>query len=239
MFSDLDPNFLYTDISPNVMPHDDDVLADEWTIDGRNVYRGARDPQYTHANVYWLYDDSLHRVGCSEHDLDDPARFKTLWFRDNDFGTLFQEDWQLEGDIWSRLPPRVFEKCLAEGWTTPASFLEHCLSSSLRILTADMLLNPPKVYECAQCKKRSLQAFACGKERSLDFTDKVWFIDDDMLVFVPPQGSKALRWVGGAGSSEHSAQELAQGQEAQRESQPSALPSPHRDPNPPPEQQAP
>jgi hypothetical protein len=227
MFSELDPNFLYTDISPNVMPHDDDVLADEWNIDGRSVYRGARDPAYVHANVYWLYDDSLQRVGCSEHDLDDPARFKTLWFRDDDFGTMFQEDWQLEGDIWSKLPNAVFEKCLSEGWTTPTSFLEHCLSGPLRVLTAKMLLNIPKVYECDKCKKRSLQAFACGKERSLDFPDvsKVWFIDDDMLVFVPPQGSKVLRWVGGGDSSEQQEQE-APVQEARTESQPFAQPYP-------------
>jgi hypothetical protein len=225
MFSELDPTFLYVDVSPNVMPHDDDVLADEWTIDGRSVYRGARDPQYTHANVYWLYDENLQRVGCSEHDLDDPARFKTLWFREDDFGTLFQEDWQLEGDIWSKLPDSVFEKCLSEGWTTPTSFLEHCLSGPLRVLTAKMLLNPPKVYECTTCKKRSLQAFACGKERSLDFTDKVWFIDDDMLVFVPPQDSRALQRVGGGGSSSQQAQE-AQVQEVPTESLLSALQTP-------------
>lgn len=227
MFSELDPNLLYTDLSPNVMPHDDDVLADEWTIDGRNVYRGARDTIYNHANVYWLYDENLQRVGCSEHDLDDPARFKTLWFRDNDFGTLFQEDWQLEGDIWSKLPPRVFEKCLSEGWTTPSSFLEHCLSSSLRILTAKMLLNMPKVYECTKCKKRSLQAFACGKERSLDFPDvsKVWFVDEDMLVFVPPQDSKVRPWVDDGGSSEQPVQpQEAQEPEVPTESPPSALP---------------
>jgi hypothetical protein len=239
MFSELDPTFLYKDVSPNVMPHDDDVLADEWNIDGRSVYRGARDPQYTHANVYWLYDENLQRVGCSEHDLDDPARFKTLWFHDNDFGTLFQEDWQLEGDIWSKLPPRVFEKCLSEGWTIPSAFLEHCLSSSLRILTSDMLLNPPKVYECDKCKKRSLQAFACGKERSLDFPDvsNIWFVDDDMLVFVPPHGSRALQQVGGGGSSLQEHSELAPEQEALTESPPSALPSPP--PPSPPLQQAP
>ena len=242
MFSELEPTFLYLDVSPNVLLHDDDVVADEWEVEGRNVYRGARDPHYTHANVYWLYDDHLQRVGLTEHDLDDPARYKTLWFHDDDFSTLFQENWEIEGDIWSKLPETTFERFLAEGWTTPTAFLEHCLQGPVRVLTAKMLLTLPKVYECSDCKKRSLHAFACGKERPLDFPEKgkIWFLDEDMLVCVPPSHSRVFTWLQLADDGDSSEQRVSQQaleQEVPTESQPSAPGTPL--PSPPQQEQVP
>ncbi len=115
MESQLVPGFIYRDISPDITEADIDVVSDLWTMDGRDVYRGTRDARYTHANVYWLYDEDLQRVGCSEHALDDPADVRLLWFHESPFGTLLQEDWTIDRELWSRLPTALFEGFINEG----------------------------------------------------------------------------------------------------------------------------
>lgn len=194
MFSVLDPTFYYDDVSPDITENDIDVVSDLWNMDGREVYRGSRDPRYTHANVYWLYDEDLQRVGCAEHSVKDHADVRLLWFRESDFGTLFQEDWEIKGDLWSVLPKHVFEQFLNEGWTTPEKFLERCLHGSLRIVTPNMIINPPKVYVCNACNRRSLiPTVPCPqRETTLDYPDKtkIFFVDQDMILHVPPRNSK-------------------------------------------------
>lgn len=194
MFSKIEPTFLYTDVSSDITENDLDVVSDLWTIENRDVYRGSRDPRYTHANVYWLYDEDLQRVGCSEHDKSDHARFHILWFHESEFGTLLQEEgWTIDEDLWSKLPRHVFERFLNEGWTTPLAFLEQCLGSSLRIVTPSMLLNLPNVYSCTQCKKVSLKPICPSNQtRPLDFPGTVYFIDDDLVVHVPPSQSSVF-----------------------------------------------
>jgi hypothetical protein len=193
MFSRLKPGFVYSDISSDITENDLDVVADTWDMDGREVYRGTRDPRYTHATVHWLYDDNLERVGCVEHDLQDHAKMQVLWFRDSEFGTLLQEDWTVGDDLWSKLPRHVFDRFLNEGWTTPASFLENCLQGPLRIVTPSMLVTLPNVYTCSKCGKRSLKdKDTCETTMSvLDFPDKekVFFIDFDFIVHTPPSDS--------------------------------------------------
>ena len=147
MFSRLKPDFLYTDVSEDITENDIDVVSDLWNMDGKDVYRGSRDPRYTHANVYWLYDENLQRVGCSEHNITDHADVRLLWFRDTEFGTLLQEDgWEMGDDVWTHIPKHPFERFINEGWTTPNSFLENCLHGPTRIVTPKVLINLPKVY---------------------------------------------------------------------------------------------
>jgi len=195
MLSLLKPNFVYTDISEDVTENDVDVMSDEWNMNGRIVYRGSRDPRYTHANVYWLYDDDLRRVGCTEHDLENHADFHLLWFKENEFGTLLQEDnWTAIGDIWSMIPSAPFERFVNEGWTTPKTFLEKCLAGPVRILTPEMIVQLPTVYSCSTCMKKSLKPIpnCTVQEAPLDFPDKnlIFFIDLDMVVYQPPSDSK-------------------------------------------------
>ena len=163
-------------------------------MDGREVYRGTRDPRYNHASVFWLYDDNLERVGCAEHSLQDHADMQVLWFRDSEFGTLLQEDWTVDDDLWSKLPRHVFDRFLNEGWTTPESFLEHCLDGPLRIVTPSMLVKRPFVYTCSKCGRKSLKnRDTCEMSMSaLDFPDKekVFFIDLDFVVHIPPSDSR-------------------------------------------------
>lgn len=193
MFSRLQPTFLYRDVSPDITENDLNVVSDLWTIENRDVYRGSRDPRYTHANVYWLYNEDLQRVGCSEHSLKDHADFRILWFHESEFGTLLQEDgWQIHEDIWTMFPRHVFERFLNEGWTTPELLLEQCLSSSVRIITPSMLLESRNVYSCIECKKKSLFPICPSNQISpLDFPDKskIFFVDDDLVIHIPPTNS--------------------------------------------------
>lgn len=194
MFSILKPDFLYTDISENIAEHDIDVMSDLWTMDGRNVYRGSRDPRYTHANVYWLYDEDLQRVGCTEHSVRDHGVFEILWFHELEFSTLLQEEgWKIENDIWSRLPETVFNRFVNEEWTSVDRFLEQCLYGPLRVVTPKMVVQRPNVYTCERCGRKSLSPVAgCTMtEAPLDFPNKqkILFVDDDLRVYVPPPKS--------------------------------------------------
>jgi hypothetical protein len=114
MFSTLDRSIVY-EIGTDITEHDINIVSDLWTMGGRQVYRGARDPSFTHANVYWLYDpDDLDRIGVSEHTLDNPAEVALLWYKENPFGTLLQEDgWEEDETLWSELPEHVYEHFLA------------------------------------------------------------------------------------------------------------------------------
>ena len=155
MFSRLKPSFLYRDVSPDITENDLNVVSDLWTIENRDVYRGSRDPRYNHANVYWLYNEDLQRVGCSEHSLKDHADFRILWFQESEFGTLLQEEgWQIGDDIWTIFPRHVFERFLNEGWTTPELLLEQCLSCSVRIVNPSLLIEGCSVFSCIECKKK-------------------------------------------------------------------------------------
>lgn len=193
MFSRVNPTFVYTDISSDITENDLDVVADTWDIDGREVYRGTRDPTYTHASVFWLYDENLERVGCVEHSLIDHADMHPLWFRESEFGTLLQEDWTLDNDLWSKLPRHVFDRFLNEGWTTPESFLEHCLGGPLRVLTPDMIIKQPVVYTCTKCGRRSLKnrdtCDTVSAPLDIPEKEKVFFLDTDFIIHTPPADS--------------------------------------------------
>ena len=72
------------------------------------------------------------------------------------------------------------------------TFLEHCLKSDVRIVTPDMILGRlPLVYECEKCGLLSLKSSPCATARDLDFPNvkTTYFVDEDMLVYVPPPDS--------------------------------------------------
>jgi hypothetical protein len=195
MESELIPGFFYEDTNRDITEHDLDIVSDLWTIDGREVYRGSRDPRYTHANVYWLYSEDLDRVGLSEHSKTDQADFRVLWFRETDFGTYLQEDgWERGEDIWSCLPRYVFDRFVNEGWTTPATFLEQCLYGPMRLVTPSMLRKFPDIYVCKVCNRKSLipHKGCTTVTQPIDFptTEKVFFVDEDMIVYRPPPTSR-------------------------------------------------
>ena len=199
MFSTIDRSIIY-DVDTDITEHDINIVSDLWTMAGRQVYRGARDPTYTHANVYWLYDpDDLDRVGVSEHALDKPSNVNLLWYKDNPFGTLLQEDGWTEGEtVWKELPTHAYEQCLSEGWTTPTRLLERCIRGPMRVVTPEMLITRPAVHSCAKCKRVSLAPFVCSTAGPLDFPkkEKVFFVDDRMVMYTPPKGSSIWSMLG-------------------------------------------
>lgn len=194
MESKLDPLVVYENTERGITEHDIDVVSDLWEMDGREVYRGLRDPRYSHADVYWLYSESLERVGLVEHSKIDHAVFHVLWYYDSDFATLFQEEaWTSDKDLWSVFPRSVFDRFVNEGWTTVEAVLEQCLHGPTRILTVDMIQERPLVYTCSKCGRKSLkpQPRCDMTSARLDVPEKkkVLFIDDDLVVHVPPPTS--------------------------------------------------
>jgi len=193
MFSILNPKVVYSDISPDIKEHDIDVVSDLWNMDGREVYRGSRDPQYTHANVYWLYDEDFDRVGLAEHDLKNQANMRLLWFEESEFGTLLQESgWKVTDEsLWSILPESVYNRFISEGWLkNPMTFLEQCLDGPFRVVTPAMLISMPRYYHCKVCGKKSFSRIHESQNETfpLDFPqkEKVVFIDDDFTIHMPP-----------------------------------------------------
>jgi hypothetical protein len=195
MFSIVDPSVIY-DTSPDVVETDIDVISDLWSMGGHEVYRGARDPRYTHANVFWLYDKELERVGCAEHRKDNNADVSLLWFRDSPFATLFQEEWTVGDTIWSVLPEHVYERFLVNGWTNPMSFLDQCLQSNVRIVSPAMIIKRPTIYVCDTCKTKTVRP-GHGTPRLLDYPviEKVVFVDDFLNLQLPPPDSRVYSYL--------------------------------------------
>lgn len=181
MFSSLRKGLLYENISPDIVEHDLDVDADQWSYDGKDVYRGSVDPDYLskELNVYWLYDDNLKRVGLAEHEAKEPEVFKVLWFYDNPFATLYQdESWKSTGStLWSKLSNEAYQDYL-EG----LNVYETALNSGVLLMTPKLLVESPTIYGCETCGKKSFEKGSCSQSQlTLDFP--VLFIDDDFILY--------------------------------------------------------
>jgi len=196
MFSIINPSIVY-DVSSDVVDTDIDVISDLWTMGGHDVYRGARDPRYTHANVFWLYNTELERVGCAEHRKENNADVSLLWFHESPFATLFQEEeWTSGSTLWSALPEHTYERFLVNGWTNPTSFLNTCLRSSTRVVSPSILMNRPTMYVCETCKTKTLTP-GHGTPHPLDYPDieKVVFVDEFMNLQSPPKDSRVYAYL--------------------------------------------
>jgi len=209
-----------------------DVVSDLWAMDGRNVYRGSRDPRYTHANVYWLYDEDLQRVGCSEHSIADHGDFRLLWFQDSEFGTLLQEEgWTTNGDLWGVLPQRTFERFLNEGWTSPEAILEQCLHGQRRVITPAMIVKRPQVYSCSRCGRRGLtpmkNCLSVAEPLLVPVKDLVVFVDSDLVVHIPPPDSSVWSRLGLHEPSSLTQQQGQAQEQVPLRSAESSLPPPH------------
>ena len=187
MFSFLRKGLVYKDISPDILEHDEDLDADQWSYDDKDVYRGSFDPRYTkyNLNVYWLYDDNLNRVGLAEHDADRAEDFHVLWFKENPFATLYQDDnWKTKNTtLWSMISNEAYQDCLEDDFTT---IFDRCLSSKYRLVTPEFLIEPPTVYECSNCGKKSLKKLknCLGVTETSYFNDSnVLFVDESFVIY--------------------------------------------------------
>lgn len=189
MYSILKPDYVYRDISEDIADHDDDYDAEEWNYNGRDVYRGSLDNSFEW-NVYWLYDD-VKRVGLAEHDPENPEIFHSLWFRDNAFSTLFQEDWNTKNaTIWSVLSNEAYQDCLEDDFKT---IFDKTLNTNIRLVTPEMILDMPEIHECPKCGKKSLLSLnSCSeiKRPYIDSDCSVLFIDESFVMYTAPLDSR-------------------------------------------------
>jgi hypothetical protein len=190
MYSILRPELLYTNLSPDVVEHDDDIEVYPWEFDGREVYRGSYDPHYMkyNLNVYSLYDENLKRVGLVEHDADELEIYEVLWFYDNPFARFYQNpEWKSTGrTLWSMISSEVYQDLLEDDFKT---VIDRSLSSSYRIVTADMLIHHPTVYNCSSCGKQSVSPLKGCKsvtESPYFSVKKFLYVDDSFVIYQPP-----------------------------------------------------
>ena len=195
MYSALRPEVYYSDISPDIVEHDDDIEVYQWEYDGQTVYRGTFDPRYMkyNLNVYWLYDENLKRVGLAEHDADEPEIYDVLWFYDNAFARFYQNpEWKSTGKtIWSMLSNEAYQDCLDDDFKT---VVERSLSSNYRLITPSMLKELPTIYECSACGKRSLTELKncrhVSKLSYITYSIKCLYIDDDFVIYESPSAQQ-------------------------------------------------
>jgi len=216
---------LYTDISPDIAEHDEDHDASEWSYSDRTVFRGALDSSYKNEglDIYWLYDDDSNRIGLAEHESDDHSVFKTLWFRDSPFGTLFQEDWKAGESIFALLSPEAYQ---------------DCLDSDILLKGYDRIVLPryitegfPVVYECT-CGK-SFSPMCSAVKKTVEITNPL-FVDESFIMYQPPADSvvwSRLNLQHGASSEQQEEQPQAHGAPLQEPLPQQELTPQHRLPN--------
>jgi hypothetical protein len=170
MQSSLNPSVVY-EFNQTVPPHDFDVESDAWVYDGKEVFRGTRDPSFQHADVYWLYDETIKRIGLAEHEIEDHSIFHVLWYYECPFATFFQEDgWHETGEtVWSMFTSRAYEYCMEYGITSVEDLRKFCMRGSYRIITPE-------------CLTKQLQDYP---DRS-----KILVADNDCVLYTPPENSK-------------------------------------------------
>ena len=193
MFSVLRKGLLYKDISPDISEHDIDVDAESWSYDNKEVYKGSIDLRYKDydIDVYWLYDDSLKRVGLVEHDSNTSELFNVLWFKENPFSTLLQENWTTDGKtLWSLISNEAYQDLLENDFKDV--FLH------VGAITPEFIINGiPIVYECTECGKRSFSQVTGCKQVKKIFESKL-FLDDSFIIYNPPQVSRLGELLHGA-----------------------------------------
>jgi len=188
MFSLLRKGLVYTNVSPDIVEHDLDIDADQWSYDGKDVYRGSIDPEYLkhNLNVYWLYDDDSKRIGLAEHDPNDQVIFKSLWFYDNPYATLFQDSlWKSTNTtLWAKLSNEAYQDCLNTDFKTVSL---QALNSGILLITPEMLINKPDLYTCEKCNKKSLMANDNCHQALVSILDfnkfSILFLDEDFVIY--------------------------------------------------------
>lgn len=193
MFSILRPSLIYKNLDSEILEHDQDLDADEWSYNGRDVFRGGIDPNYVshELNVYWLYDHNLMRVGLAEHESKSPEVFKVLWFYDNPFETLLQEEgWTKTGKtIWSKMSNQAYQDCLEDEFQTVAT---RALQGNTVLVNPSMLEQQLVIYQCKGCDKKSFVLNdRCDQVKMVVDTTlfSFVFLDESFIVYNPPEVS--------------------------------------------------
>lgn len=183
-------------VDESIADFDLNTDIEEYNYDGKVVYRGNMDPEYSKEGlkVYWLYDDDNKRVGVVEHTGED--RHKCLWYRNNVFSTLLQEDWSVYDEtIWQLMSETAYDDCMRRGYTVNDL---KARTQALRIVTPSDLARPKTLpaIACVRChtsqsKKRPGCVFAPENEKeSLTLFDTLFVDEDDGTIYIPPGDSQ-------------------------------------------------
>ena len=182
-------------VDESIADFDLNTDIEEYNYDGRVVFRGNMDPEYSKEGlkVYWLYDDENKRVGVVEHHTADDAH-KCLWYRNNVFSTLLQEEWSVYDEtIWQLLSETAYDDCMRRGYSVN-DLKTH--TQALRIVTpSDIARKTLPVHGCIRChtlesKKHPGCVFSPEDEKdSLTLFDTLFVDEDDGTIYIPPGDS--------------------------------------------------
>ena len=187
MFSLLRKGLVYQNVSSDIVEQDLDVDAEQWSYSERDVYRGNPITEYLkyNLNVYWLYDDNSMRVGLAEHELDSDEIFRSLWFFDNPFATLTQDErWKsTEKTFWSLLSNEAYQDCLENDFKNVEDL---AIQSGVLLMTPKRLIEAPSIYECETCGKKTLSGSSNCLNAKISVLDasnySICFLDDDFVI---------------------------------------------------------
>lgn len=174
-------------MSEDIVEIDIGTDVDEYNYDGKYVFRGNIDPEHSteSVKVYWLYDDSSKRVGLVEHEGEEHT---CLWFKNNVFSSLLQEDWDAQDrTLWSLMSQAAYEDCMKHGWTTVEKVAER---TKLTLVTPKAIIDGlPTVVKCSRCMgRRQLGCLVKNEKHAFDIYSTV-FVDDDGVLYTPPDDS--------------------------------------------------
>ena len=183
MLSVRNPGKVYP-VSEDVFENDIDTDVEEYNYDGKFVFRGNLDLSQStdKVHVYWLYNNDSKRVGLVEHCGDEHT---CLWYRNNVFSTLLQEDWEAQDKtLWSLMSQAAYEDCMKHGWTTVQKVAER---THLPIVTISDIVNGfTPAEKCSRCMgKKQKGCLVQTKTCSFDIYSTV-FVDDDGVIYTPP-----------------------------------------------------
>jgi hypothetical protein len=184
-------------VDESIATFDLDTDVEEYNYDGRTVYRGNLDPEYSKdgLQVYWLYDEDNKRIGLAEHT---GSLHKCLWYRDNVFSTLLQEDWTAYDEtVWNIMTDTAYNDCMKRGWST----VEHLKTrtQALKLVTPDDIAKNQQRQEfCSRCLSTKIHpgCIVLAGKKQLTLFDTL-FVDNDGTIYIPPGDSIVYRCGGG------------------------------------------
>jgi len=190
MLSRLRKGLIYTDTDPDVLDHDDDMDAEMYTYEKRQVYRGRYDPRYIveDLDVHWLYDDNSKRVGLVEYESANFSIFSVLWYYDNPYATLLQNpEWKSQDKtLWSMFSNEAYQDCLEDDFKT---VIQRSLGSPYHLVFPSTLGKPYEYYECEKCGKKtlSLEDNCPTVKKVLPSSYSILFLDDSFILYNAPK----------------------------------------------------
>lgn len=183
MLSRLRKGLIYP-VSQDITEHDLNTDVETWTYDGREVFRGNIDPEYlSHdLNVYWLYDDFNIRVGLAEHEAKDDNKFVSLWYKENQFSTMTQDDnWVCTDEtLWSKMTPQAYEDCLGKNIETAEELLKAFPAMKGSIITPTLMYQAMTPDFCRTCFSSTCKNNSDVHSESPKY---LYFVDNDLVIY--------------------------------------------------------